>query len=182
MYRNAVVVVIAVVAVASRSHTDGCDSGVVETEHVTLQALISRPFQFDSVAPGVLSVDGHNTDIRHGQTRLSVVRRQASDWLREVGRNAVQDALQLVGSGCVRSHFSEALAEKSMQDAEILADVDVVIEFGVALILGEWTGDLVEVLFHCRRLFLQKVIHKFHEILFPLEASKVGQRLQRLCN
>ena len=45
-----------------------------------------------------------------------------------MGRNAVQDALQLVGASCVRDHFGEALAEECVQNAEILADVDVVVE------------------------------------------------------
>ena len=74
-----------------------------------------------------------------------------------MGRNAVQDALQLVGASCVRGHFGEALAEECVQNAEILADVDV---------------DLVQV--------LQKIVHKLHKILFALEASEIGQRLQSL--
>ena len=65
-----------------------------------------------------------------------------------MGRNAVQDALQLVGASCVRGHFGEALAEECVQNAEILADVYVVVELLVTLILGQWTRDLVQVLLH----------------------------------
>lgn len=99
-----------------------------------------------------------------------------------MGRNAVENALEPVHALAERRHFGETLREERVQDAEILADVDVVVKLRVALILGQGTRDLLQVLLHRRRFLLQEIVHKLHEILLALEPREIGQRLQRLGN
>lgn len=99
-----------------------------------------------------------------------------------MGRNAVQNALQFVHALTERRHLGQALREERVQNAEVLAHVDVVVKLRIGLIFGQGARDLLQVLLHRRRFLLQEIVHKLHEILFTLEAGKVSQRLQCLGN
>ena len=172
----------------SARNRDGDDGRIVEAENIALKALIVGPLdRFGHAAaadaPSV-SVDGDDARRRSGQAALAVVGRHACDGLRKVSRDAVQDSLQfvhpLVDTAVDGRHFGEALGEEGVEDAEILADVNVVVKLGVALVLGQGARDLDEVLLHGSRLLLQKVVHKLHKVLLALEARKVGERLEGL--
>ena len=122
--------------------------------------------------------------------------------LRHVRRDGVEDALQfldvvalllllllllLLAAGRGRGRrrrrrrdFGQALGEQRLQDREVLADVDVVVELGVGLLFGGRFGHVAQELLHGGGLVFEEVVHEFHEILFALETREVGQRLQRL--
>ena len=74
----------------------------------------------------------------------------------------------------MHAHFGEAFGEERVQDAEVLAHVDVVVELGVALLHAQRARDLLQVLLHGARLLFEEVVHELHEIFFVLEPGEIG--------
>ena len=165
-------------AVAAAGHDgDRRDGRVVETENVALQTLETRTLHFDHIV--TMAVDRNDAGRRDGHARLARIRRHAGHRLRQMRRDPVENALESLHPLAERRHFGQTLGEERVQDAEVLADVDVVVKLWIALIFGKRARDLLQVLLHCRRFLLQEIVHELHKVLFALETGKVGQRLQR---